>query len=121
MRFSQPALGELAKLRELTLCGDDIIVPAELAKLSLDRLAIWGRWRESMDVLRTVPVRINITLIDGHPGDATTLLRGDLSAWRDLEELEIDAFENFRTDGLERKLPRCGFAINRKREVDWRI
>jgi hypothetical protein len=117
----EPGLGDLADLRRLILHVGKLELPREITKLTLDRLEIWGDWTPSLDVIAKIPVRTNVTLIDAHPDAASLLEEQDLSAWRELEELEIDAFEDFEPTVFERKLRRCGFAINRKRKVDWTI
>lgn len=120
-QWIEPGLGELSQLRELSFSTGRLQLPGELANLSLDRLAARARWDDSLEVIARIPVRHNVTLVDGHPDAAAWLEQQDLSAWRDLKELEIDAFEDFEPTVLARKLPRCGFAINRMRRVDWEI
>lgn len=121
-QWFEPGLGELAQLRELAISGKRLeIPPGHLANLRLDRLSLRGRWDASVEAVARIPVRVNVTLLDGHPEAASWLEQQDLSAWRELEELEIDAFEDFAPAIFERKLRRCGFAINRKRRVDWTL
>ncbi len=118
-QFFEPGLGELASLRELIIRGPQVLLKPDLAKLSLERLTIAADWTDSAPIIARIPVTKNVTLTDNHPLAAEDLEREDLSAWRDLEELEIDAWEDFEPTVFARKLPRCGFAINRKRRVDW--
>ncbi len=121
IQFVEAGIAELRELRELTLGCAALRLPREVANLTLDRLTCRGAWDYSMELVARIPVRVNVTLVDGHPRAADELEALDLPAWRALEELEIDAFEDFEPTGFERKLPRCGFAINRKRKVDWTI
>lgn len=120
-QFFEPGLGELASLREFVIRGPAPNLPADLANLSLDRLTIDADWSGCVETVAAIPVRTNVTLSDNHPSAAEKLERQDLSAWKNLEELEIDAFEDFQPTLFERKLPRCGFAINRKRSALWLV
>lgn len=120
-RVAPAGIGELAQLRELSFATGRLQLPDDATKLTLDRLEIRARWDDSLEVIARIPVRINVTLIDGHPDAAEWIERRDLSAWQELQELEIDAFEDFEPTVFARKLPRCGFAINRIRRVDWQI
>lgn len=110
-RIAPGGLGELASLRSLTWIGAPTF-PADLSKLRLDHLKIVGSWGRALPVLATIPVRINVTLLGDEPA-ADDLATLDLSAWRALQELELDAYPDFDPRVFDRSLPRCGFAINR--------
>ena len=116
-------LGELSSLRELAITGFEMApLPASARNLRLERLRLEAKnWDESIEVIAAIPVAINVTLLDAHPMFAEDLERMDLSAWSELRELEIDAFEDFSPTVFERKLRNCGFAINHKRQVDWNL
>lgn len=115
-----PEIGLMTSLRELKLTGHGgQFLPATLKDLRLDRLHMDNDWQQHIDLIASIPVRINVTLAYGFPGAAEDLEQKDLSAWAELQELEIDAFEDFEPTVFERKLKHCGFAINRMSRVEW--
>ncbi len=110
-RAATGGLGELASLRTLDWSAPQSL-PSDVRKLRLDRLKIVGAWGDVLPALATISVRVNVTLLGDEPA-AEELAMMDLSAWRDLQELELDAYPDFDARVFERYLPNSGFAINR--------
>ncbi|MGE0399006.1 MAG: hypothetical protein AB7T06_20015 [Kofleriaceae bacterium] len=110
-RAAAGGLGRLSSLRSLAWDAPEIL-PPDVRDLRLDRLSIIGSWGHVLPEITTIPVRVNVTLL-GDEQAADRLGFENLSAWRELQELELDAYPDFDTRTFERSLPRCGFAINR--------